>query len=241
MNMVVDTSNHTRATLVSDAGVHLPRGRAVEGRPTELAPQDALVGWTVLLYDSSDSETVMLRSWVDSIGGTVIRLRKMSDAWPFIERNRGARIALLLEVHSEDLEDRVDECLDLRARFPECPIILMSETFGMNDFSTDRMAICDASLRSPVSQVAFKLAIPAVFANHREFMARRAVRQPEPQAVVQPRAEAPAPVRARRVAIPERPVAQKRAPWWSVRMEDFGITYGVGVMLSVGFVLMFAG
>ena len=115
----------------------------------DLVDTDVLEGWTVLIYNASMGEVVMLRSWVASLGGTAVRLTEVSDAEAFIARNAGSRIALVIEARSADLDERIEECLSLRARFPSCPIILLSETFGKNDFSTERMAVCDASLRSP--------------------------------------------------------------------------------------------
>jgi hypothetical protein len=140
----------------------------------ELAPPDILRGWTVLLYDSSDAETFILRDWIAGLGGTSIRIPQVADAGPFIARHPESRIALLLEARSEELDARIEDCIALRADYPDCPILLMSDSFKRNDFSTERIAVCDASLRSPVSFVAFNLGVPAALANHAYFTSRQA-------------------------------------------------------------------
>lgn len=65
-----------------------------------------------------------------------------------------------------DPDTIIDECLILRASHPETPIVIVSSKIGLNDFSMTRSSICDASLRLPVSQSAFKLGIPAAIENN---------------------------------------------------------------------------
>lgn len=207
-------------------------------RVMNLAPADILAGWTVLICDSLDAETVMLRDWVASLGGTSIRIAQVGDAAPFIARHRDAKIALILEARADDLERRIDECLDLRARFPDCPIILMSESFGRNDFSTERMAVCDVSLRSPVSQVAFKLGVPAALSNNAYFVSRQAsgaVARPAAPARVAPTPAGPVAERSRQDAEPAQPEAWPRL---KSRVANVCLSCGVGLALSAGAVFL---
>jgi hypothetical protein len=48
---------------------------------------------------------------------------------------------------------------DLRQRRPDLPVILVSEDFSSNDFSTERLPLCDASLRAPVVFSALEFAL----------------------------------------------------------------------------------
>jgi len=207
----------------------------------DLVDTDVLEGWTVLIYNASMGEVVMLRSWVASLGGTAVRLTEVSDAEAFIARNAGSRIALVIEARSADLDERIEECLSLRARFPSCPIILLSETFGKNDFSTERMAVCDASLRSPVSQVAFKLAVPAALSNNAFFTSRRADRVVDPVESMSSHT-APAPVPAPAQVESRNATTRLASVWasaWGGRTTEVCLTCGVGLLFGVGLSLMF--
>ena len=50
---------------------------------------------------------------------------------------------------------------------PQVPVVFASRVFKRHDFSTNRCAICDASLRMPLSRSAFFLGISAAIENHR--------------------------------------------------------------------------
>ena len=225
-------------------------------RGMELAPPDILRGWTVLLYDSSDAETVMLRDWIASLGGTSIRITRVADAGPFIARHTGSRIALLLEARAEDLDARIEDCIALRADHPDCPIILMSESFGTNDFSTERMTVCDARLRSPVSLVAFKLGVPAALANNAYFKSRQAsfaALSDDCAEAVPPTGEVAhdiepgpnaAPAGPPLTSDPARPdprddAAGGMARSWKSRVATLCLTCGIGFALSAGAVFLF--
>ena len=96
-----------------------------------------------------------------------------------LELRQGTRTLLVLEVTepSSDLET----LLSIRQRFPETVIVIVSPEFTRNDFSCERLAICDASLRLEAGSVAFAVAISAAISNHRVHLARmggsRAVRR----------------------------------------------------------------
>lgn len=233
MYMALDNAAHARASLV-DAPT---RFRSKEPVPPhggmELAPRDILDGWTVLLYDRSDSEAVMLRAWIASLGGAVIRISDIADATGYLSRRQSGRVALVFEARSDDLEDRVDQCFALRARFPDCPIILMSETFGKNDFSTERMAVCDASLRSPVTQVAFKLAVPAALSNNAYFRGRSGT----------PTSRTAGGEDTHHHAVPgtsaiEARAGERRDQSWRGRVANLCLSCGIGLTVSLGFLFM---
>ncbi|MFA5580950.1 MAG: hypothetical protein WDA25_03240 [Paracoccaceae bacterium] len=76
---------------------------------------------------------------------------------------------VLIDIDSfPDTEDAVDTLLAQRRFEPETPLIIGSTTFARHDFSSERRAIADASVRLPVSPAALRLAIgSAVNNNHR--------------------------------------------------------------------------
>jgi hypothetical protein len=78
----------------------------------------------------------------------------------------------LLLLNASISSDLCTNLLDLRRSRPEIVILLTSSEFLRNDFSIERGAICDASLRAPYTVVALALGITAAFNNHSEMRQR---------------------------------------------------------------------
>lgn len=81
----------------------------------------------------------------------------------------------LLIVNIDALDDvtlTVERMLALRMLLPDVPVVLASETFKKNDFTTERTAITDASLRLPCSEAALAIAIEASVTNRAQSPAR---------------------------------------------------------------------
>lgn len=62
--------------------------------------------------------------------------------------------------------DPITFCRALREDHPQVPLILMSETFGDDDLSTDRSAVCDASMRWTADRDALTEVISAAQSNN---------------------------------------------------------------------------
>lgn len=60
----------------------------------------------------------------------------------------------------------VDDLLECRSAVPDVPVILISEAFSRNDFSEDRLPICDASLRKSNARAMLVNAIKAAKSNN---------------------------------------------------------------------------
>lgn len=81
-----------------------------------------------------------------------------------------------------DLDDVVEELLSLRAEMPDLPVILVSAGFGADDFGSDRLPLCDASVRWPLDFARLELAITEAQINNDLWQARTAA--PEAAAAV---------------------------------------------------------
>ena len=75
----------------------------------------------------------------------------------------------VLLINIEDVDQTVDWLLRLRAVDPDIVTIATSADFEKNDLSSERAAICDASLRQPVTPVTLSLGVTAAITNHRRF------------------------------------------------------------------------
>jgi hypothetical protein len=105
------------------------------------------------------------------------------------------------------------------------------------------MAVCDASLRSPVSQVAFKLAVPAALSNNEFFVSRTAKVGTERKSTIEKRPATVAvgrDVSASNMGKPTVPAAQGATVLWGGRFKDVCLSCGIGLALSVCVVLMFS-
>lgn len=71
-----------------------------------------------------------------------------------------------------DADCIIDLGFKLRQIVPDLPVVLMSSQFQSSDFSTERFAICDASLRLPTGSATLQAAIQAALTNHARYTTR---------------------------------------------------------------------
>lgn len=108
------------------------------------------------------------------------------DSYVRIPYGRHAELAAALEridpallivdaAHFDSLEDMVDSLLEVRKRSLKPAIVLCSHAFGHDDLSLERAAICDVSVRLPISsdKRAAALVLQA-FLNNRALARRKA-------------------------------------------------------------------
>lgn len=72
----------------------------------------------------------------------------------------------------EDADAIVDFGFRLRQVVPRLPLVFLSQAVESNDFSCERRAICDVTLRMPASEPSILLGIQAAFANHAIYLDR---------------------------------------------------------------------
>lgn len=70
-------------------------------------------------------------------------------------------------------EEVVDYCLALRAAAPLLPIVLYMAGVAVSDFSTHRAAICDVTLKRPLTRTAVALSVGAATENNVLYAERR--------------------------------------------------------------------
>lgn len=72
-----------------------------------------------------------------------------------------------------DLNDALDVMIGFRERNPDQVVVIASSFFATHDFSCERAAIADASLRMPVRRPELALALGAAICNHAHLQKRR--------------------------------------------------------------------
>lgn len=70
------------------------------------------------------------------------------------------------------IDDVIDACRQVRDEAPELPIILISSDVQGDDFSSDRLWICDATLRKPFAEGRLKEAAASALENNTAFRQR---------------------------------------------------------------------
>lgn len=76
------------------------------------------------------------------------------------------------------IDETCDGLRHLRETVPQLPVILLSRRMRVNDYSTERLPICDVSLRLPLSPAALELALMDAIHNNLIWQGRhRAMRE----------------------------------------------------------------
>lgn len=82
--------------------------------------------------------------------------------------NTHDNVALVLNIDLiADMQDAVERLIAIKTALPDVPVIICSRTFSKNNFSRQRRAIADASLRLPCTDVSLALAIESGILNNK--------------------------------------------------------------------------
>lgn len=136
----------------------------------------ALADWTVFLFTQSEEETHFLRGRVYESGGMSIHLRNEEQLFDQALKCRHPRCMLFMERgENEDMDTFITRCFKVREMAPTMPIILISSSFTYDEFSTTRLAICDASLRMPLMRSTFDHAMQLAVQNNEFYCARQGI------------------------------------------------------------------
>jgi DNA-binding NtrC family response regulator len=121
----------------------------------------------ILLVGFPPAQRARLREMLDEIGvrmfattGCPRKLALMCDT---------AKVFGIILVDFDsfaDTEDGVDALLAFRSKSQRVPVILCSAGFKGDDLSTERSAICEASLRFPTTRERLRVAMLAAIENH---------------------------------------------------------------------------
>lgn len=133
-----------------------------------------LQGQPVLLVSARTQPVLELTRWLEDLGGEVAATNALDLALHAITDTPDSwgLLAIFMDGLS-DADGIVETLLLLRSIKPDLPIILVSEDFKRNDFGTERMLICDVSLRAPITQETLDLAVAQSISNNRIFAKTR--------------------------------------------------------------------
>jgi len=109
-----------------------------------------------LFFGRAGGVSSCVNDWFRWMGGNLLLtdLESTSERWLRRSVHR-VDYCLVDESSIGDVGEVVEQCLFLRRAVPNMPLLLLSSSVKEDDFSTERMAICDATLRTPMTRAAF--------------------------------------------------------------------------------------
>lgn len=128
---------------------------------------DLLDAGPALLIATDRANIGPCEEWLNSVGIGVVH-RRCFDSVARMMRHKAPQISLLLiDIDSlGGIAATIDDVIRLRDAQPGIPLILLSAEIHGSDFSTERLRLCDVTLRAPVSHSALELAIVEAACNN---------------------------------------------------------------------------
>lgn len=124
------------------------------------------------LFIASSDEGVALASDLSEAGATVILCTKRHTTIHALWADVAQAQVIFIDADTfDDTGKLVDFCMKLRSLAPDKPTILQSAVVGQNDFTTERMSICDVTLSKPTSRAVLHYAIDVAVENNARYRA----------------------------------------------------------------------
>lgn len=142
---------------------------ALWGRAADRIAAASLADARVLLVGFDPEHRVALREHLRSLGTRVAAATPGVEQLPSVAGMGAAFTHVVVGFDAfEDVEAGVDALLALRRNAPGLVVILCSAMVGGDDLGGERSAICDATLRMPVSRDRLRAGLVAATITHAE-------------------------------------------------------------------------
>lgn len=155
----VTTCNQTRLDDPSSDATHAS---------FDLIAPDLIDDSAIYIVDQSGGTLSAKVSHVALTAKSVTSFASIDAAVATAMDNPDENVALVLNIDLiADMHDAVEQLLAVKLALPDVPVIICSRTFAKNNFSLQRRAIADASLRLPCTDVSLALAIESGILNNK--------------------------------------------------------------------------
>ena len=146
----------------------VPRAPLQVPRPTTRAERRPV------LYAAADAGAASpIGDWLRAAGYRIVPVEGFGLAIGELMAHRAAFTMLIVDIDGFGGPGLVaDRLLDLRRKHPSLPVIVISGEVRFNDFTTERLTLCDVTLRAPVSAPALELALAEAAVNNLLWQAR---------------------------------------------------------------------
>lgn len=155
----------------------------------------SLSDFSVFVASCQSASLTGLMGWFRAEGASLGFDQNLPRALSEVAGNPALWSALI--VHADgfgDLEDLVDMLLAFRRAVPALPLILISAGFGRDNLGSERLALCDVSLRDPVGLGRMKSVLDQAIQHNRIWQQRLATlaeTAPQPARTAIPRTITP--------------------------------------------------
>jgi len=143
------------------------RPPAPRATPREPRPQAAADRRPVLYAAADAGAASPVGAWLHAAGYRCVPVEGFGLAIGELMAHRAAFAMLIVDIDGfGGPASVVDRLGDLRRRHPSLPVIVISGEVRFNDFTAERLAICDVTLRAPVSAPALEVALAEAAVNN---------------------------------------------------------------------------
>jgi CheY-like chemotaxis protein len=147
---------------------------AGRGGLSDARPQLRNPGKVIVISARSGEDLGPLQGWIDALGGHSMAVGERLLPLEWIDQYAcGFDLAVVDCDHVGDHGDVIDLGRRLRRHAPGLPVIMLSSRVLRDDMTTERMAICDVTLRKPLTRGGFLLAVSAALDNHAFWLGTR--------------------------------------------------------------------
>ena len=137
--------------------------RAGWAPPESFANRDSLIGY---LGDPEAHHLAKIAKWVGS--GSILTVAASADSVNWTEIASLLRRADVVFIDADfvgDVAETIDLCLRMRNYSRNSVLILISSEVTGHDLTAERSAICDATLKTPLTEHAIQAGVSAAYAN----------------------------------------------------------------------------
>jgi hypothetical protein len=116
--------------------------------------------------------------YLAGLGCVVHKIRRLGDVMSELCRNTREASAIIVDIDSlGGLHYFYEELLTLRRAFPDVAVLILSRHFKSDDYSLERLSLCDASLIMDKSEIRMHLGLVQALLNNEEW--RRQQKAPQ--------------------------------------------------------------
>ena len=131
-------------------------------------------GKVLVISVRDGGDLLPLQGWITALGGHSMAVGERLLPLEWIDQySCDFDLAIVDCDHVGDYGDVIDMGRRLRRHAPGLPVIMVSSRVTSDDLTTERMAICDATLRKPLTRGGFLLALSAALENHAYWLGTR--------------------------------------------------------------------
>lgn len=149
-----------------------------QGCPDALGYADALFGTTVLLVDPNQLQT-RLKYWLTESSVSLEVTKSLAEASLAITTSDQKIGLVIVDLDScGGIASVASDLITFRLKHQRTPVIIISAESAVDDFSTERLAVTDVTLRGPVSMSRLDLALAEAQINNQVWQDRNAATLP---------------------------------------------------------------